>query len=318
MPASFRISGPAVIKEVDLPSAGAWKIGRDRACTILLDDDAVSRQHALVQPAEEGAFYLIDLGSLNGTFLNGARVSTPTQLHDGDQVRIGLYQLEFHCDSQTPAALDETSVDSTAFATRALYAQRLVSVLVVDVRGYTRLAQVTDQAVLCQLIGTWFREAGRIMERYGAWAQKYIGDAVMAVWLHEQAGSKRDQIMQILRATAEFARATAKLEQRFALPRPLRIGAGINTGTASVGNTGTGGNTDYTAVGEAVNAAFRIESCTRQIGCDLAIGCATLEALCSRAAWFEEHAVELKGYDGPTTVWTASFQGLEELLASVT
>jgi adenylate cyclase len=313
--ATFRISGPAGIREVQLPASGAWKIGRDHACTIVLEDDAVSRQHALVQSTEKGEYYLIDLGSLNGTYLNGARVSTPTELRDGGQVRVGLYGLEFHCDSPAPP-LDETVTNTTGFATRPLYAQRLVSVLVVDVRGYTRLAQVTDHAILCQLIGTWFREAGRIMERHGAWAQKYIGDAVMAVWLHEPAGNRRGQIMRILRATAELARATARLQPRFSLPQPVRVGAGINTGMASVGNTGTGGHTDYTAIGEAVNAAFRIESCTRQLGCDLAIGSATLEALCSCGAWFEQHSVELKGYDGPATVWTASFQGLDELLAA--
>jgi len=75
--------------------------------------------------------------------------------------------------------------------TKAMYAPRLVSVLVVDVSGYTKLAQTIDHALLCQLIGSWFREAEHIMEGHGAWELKYIGDAVMAVWLHDRPAEKQ-------------------------------------------------------------------------------------------------------------------------------
>jgi adenylate cyclase len=296
-------------------SGSTWKIGRDQSCAVVLNDDVVSRRHAMVQFTENDGYYLIDLGSRNGVFLNDARVSTPCVLANGDRIAIGVYQLEFRCDSSTQKA-GETRSGEDPSVTKAMYAPRLVSVLVVDVRGYTKLAQAIDNALLCQLIGSWFREAGQIMEGHGAWALKYIGDAVMAVWLHARPADKRKQIVRILRASCEFARVTAGLQQQFDLPIPFVIGAGINTGIATVGNTGTGSNTDFTALGDVVNTAFRIESCTRQIGCDMVIGRATWDALGAPAEYFLERAVYLKGYERATTVWGTSFQAVEGLLAS--
>jgi adenylate cyclase len=313
--ALFRVSGPGGVTEVRLLGGTTWKIGRDQTCAVVLRDDVVSRRHAMVQFTENAEYYLIDLGSRNGTFLNDARVSVPSVLSNGDQIRIGVSQLEFRCGSSVHQ-VEETASGDDAFVTRPLYAPRLVSVLVADVRGYTKLARMIDHALLCQLIGSWFREAGPIMEAHGSWALKYIGDAVMAVWLHDRAADERGQIVRILRAASELARITAKLPERFDLPIPFLIGAGMNTGMAMVGNTGTGSNTDFTALGEVVNAAFRFESCTRQIGADMAIGRATWEAIGEPSQCFEERQVELKGYDGATSVWAASFAQVEALLVS--
>jgi adenylate cyclase len=225
-----------------------------------------------------------------------------------------MHELQFCCDSSIPRN-DEEQKGEDAFVTRAVYSQRLLSVLVVDIRGYTKLAQVVDHAVLCQLIGSWCREAGQIMEKYGTWGLKYIGDAVMAVWLHDEQGTQK-QVLRILRASCEFARSTAKLQQRFALPVPFGVGVGINTGIAVVGNTGSASQADFTALGDVVNTAFRIESCTRQIGWEMAIGTATLQALGGPVSFFQEHSVGLKGHDKDTTVWATSFQRIEEMLLS--
>jgi adenylate cyclase len=240
--ASFSISGPTGVAEVPLSNGSTWKIGRDQSCAVVLQDDVVSRRHAMIQLTENDEYLLIDLGSRNGTFLNDARVSTPCVLADGDQIRIGVCQLQFRCDSSVRRTDETASAAVDASVTKAMYAPRLVSVLVVDVRGYTKLAQIIDHALLCQLIGSWFREAGQIMEKYGAWALKYIGDAVMAVWLHDRPADKQRQIMRILRASCEFARVTAGCgsssifptrsssapasilgSPRWAIPEPVRI-----------------------------------------------------------------------------------------------
>jgi adenylate cyclase len=78
------------------------------------------------------------------------------------------------------------------------------------------------------------------------------------------------------------------------LPDPLRIGAGISTGTAILGGT------DYTALGDTVNAAFRLEAATKTIGLGVALGQGAFEALESRQqALFRRHEVQLKGYEKP-------------------
>ncbi|MCW5981059.1 MAG: adenylate/guanylate cyclase domain-containing protein [Bryobacteraceae bacterium] len=298
-----------------LASGYMWKIGRSNANDVVIHDKRVSREHAIIQRDDAGEFYLIDMGSRNGSFVNERRVSTPAALKDGDRLSIGGLVYTFRWPGcPDPAAM---SVMGESGVTEACFRQQLVSVLVVDIRDFTHLAQQIDQSVLSEAIGTWFRDASEIMQRHGTWALKYIGDAVMATWLHGEAGNAPRDLERILRALIEFHAATAKLEPAFRLPAPLRIGAGINTGFASVGNTGSSTFTDYTALGDAVNAAFRIEAATRTLDKDLLIGNRTFEELQAypdAIRLFESHQVQLKGYDAPATVWSASIEGIGELL----
>ncbi len=69
-------------------------IGRHPECDVVLNDAEVSRQHAEVR-REEGAFMVVDLGSLNGTRVNGVGVKQPRELQDGDQITIGSHALRF-------------------------------------------------------------------------------------------------------------------------------------------------------------------------------------------------------------------------------
>jgi adenylate cyclase len=191
----------------------------------------------------------------------------------------------------------------------------LVTVLVVDIRDFTHLTQNVDQEVLCNFISSWFSDASKIFRAHGSWALKYIGDAVMGAWLHEP-GRESDQILSALKAISEFAEIGAG--PNYSLPFPLSFGAGLNTGIASVGNAGSGTQTDYSAFGDAVNAAFRIEASTRKLGLDVAIGSKAVELLGKNldvGRHFHDHVVELKGYDHPTRVWAGSFEDLKNLLA---
>ncbi len=93
----------------------------------------------------------------------------------------------------------------------------------------------------------------------------------MAMWLHEN-GRELDEILSALTAIIEFAESSAVLGPKYGFLAPLAFGAGLNTGVASAGNAGSKSQSDFTAFGDAVNAAFRIEACTRQIGCDVRSG----------------------------------------------
>jgi pSer/pThr/pTyr-binding forkhead associated (FHA) protein len=76
-----------------LPARGAT-IGRSRACDIVVDDAGVSRQHAAIRP--EGERWLVeDLGSTNGTTLNGASLGRPRVLSNGDEIELGSTTLRF-------------------------------------------------------------------------------------------------------------------------------------------------------------------------------------------------------------------------------
>jgi len=308
------IRRPDADRNVPLLGESSWKLGRDSQCAIVLDDDMVSRNHAVIQRMDSGEYFLIDMGSRNGSFVNERRVSTPLALRDGDNMTIGNAQIVFH----NPAGIAPTvAAKEDGGATVCQLRLCLVSVLVIDIRGFTVLSQHVDDAALCQMMGAWFGEADRIMRRHGSASEKYIGDAVMAVWMHRDRGQEHMEILEILRALATFADVTAKLGQRFAIPGGVRIGAGLNTGPATVGNTGTNSVTDYTARGECVNAAFRLESATKTLKTDLCLGKSTSDFLRfwpSAAAYLHEVDVDLKGYKTPVRTCPATFDHLRKFL----
>jgi pSer/pThr/pTyr-binding forkhead associated (FHA) protein len=90
-----------LLQDIALP-VGTFLIGRGTDCQLALDDPLVSRRHAVLRVDEDGAFFE-DLGSRNGAFLNGLRVTELEALHDGDLIRIGSQDLIYY-DSDATAA----------------------------------------------------------------------------------------------------------------------------------------------------------------------------------------------------------------------
>lgn len=303
-----------------LPLVGShcWTIGRSDDNNFVITDRWISRNHAMLQCMETGEFYLIDLGSRNGSFVNGRRVSVPVTLRHGDRLTFGQTELEFFCPSgnyQVSAPTSPVSDDLTATST--LHVRRLISVMVVDIRDFTVLTRQLDEKILSEMIGTWFRHSGSIIRKYDSWVDKYIGDAIMAVWFHGTREISNNEVSRICEALSELHKMTQELYNQYPLPFPLRIGAGINTGYAMVGNTGSGDRPDYTALGDTVNAAFRLESSTKELQLDVALGETTYQYLLPLGAdqsGFKQYTVHLKGYDTPTVTYAGSFADLNALL----
>ncbi|MFM6189769.1 FHA domain-containing protein [Planktothrix sp.] len=291
-----------------------WTLGRNEDNTFVVKDRWISRNHAMLQRMENGDFFLIDLGSRNGSFVNGRRVTIPVTLHNGDHIVFGQTELEFYCPdiTQETDPLEPESEDFTA----TLTVRRLISVMVMDIRDFTVLTRQLDERILSEVIGRWFRHAGHIIRENGSWVDKYIGDAIMAVWFHGTQGVMHQEILKIAKALSDLHKITMELSHLYPLPFPLRVGAGINTGYAMVGNTGSGGSADYTALGDTVNAAFRLESATKEIGSDIALGETTYQYLAQACPQhrFKQYMVHLKGYDSPTITYGGTFANLDEIL----
>ncbi|MBW4648415.1 MAG: adenylate/guanylate cyclase domain-containing protein [Kastovskya adunca ATA6-11-RM4] len=302
-----------------LPLVGSncWTVGRSDDNNFVLSDRWISRNHAMLQCTETGDFYLIDLGSRNGSFVNGRRVSIPVTLRNGDRLTFGQTDLEFHCPLKEGSSNASSTGEDKETLTSTLHVRRLMSVMVVDIRDFTVLTRQIDEKILSAVIGTWFRQSGEIIREAGSWVDKYIGDAVMAIWFHGSQGVSNEEAINIFRSVSALHKMTSDLSKEYPLPFPLRIGTGINTGFAMVGNTGSGDRPDYTAIGDTVNAAFRLESSTKQIGLEIALGEDTyryLVGLGKNQTGFKQYSVDLKGYEVPTVTYAGNYADLDAYL----
>ena len=293
-----------------------WTIGRSKDNTFVLTDKWVSRTHTMIQQMNTGDFYLIDLGSRNGSFVNGRRVSIPVILKDEDHLLFGQTELEFRCPHLEIDIESATDIDNQEY-TATLHIRRLISVIVMDIRDFTVLTRKLDERVLSEVIGTWFRKAGDIIRKNGSWVDKYIGDAIMAVWFHGAEEVDSAEMVPIFQALKDLHEVTEELSRTYPLPFPLKVGAGVNTGYAMVGNSGSSERPDFTALGDTVNAAFRLESSTKEIDMDIALGEKTyhyISELKNVRETFKKYEVHLKGYDRPTTTYAATFNRLKDFL----
>ena len=315
MSASSRTCVDVVIdgedRTFDLTDTPSLSIGRHPQCAVpLVDDSLVSRKHALVQQEAFGDFYLSDLGSRNGTTHNGLPVTSPVLLQDGDSFVIGSHRFVFHHTSRATG-------EAEAFQdpTDVLVVERMITILVLDIRNYTVLARELGEARVSEIMNRLFHRAGELLKRKGSWAQKYIGDAVMAFWVHGEDEGPPSEIVSLFESLEGLAEIIEALNVEFA-PRPLAFGAGINSGVAVTGNMGSAGLSDHTAMGDAVNKAFRLESATKEIGREVVVGATTFGMMRlpeELAGAFTRHAVDLKGYDEPEGVYALSRQDLSRL-----
>lgn len=295
------VSIDGVDRTFDLTDLQALSIGRDpRSTVVLANDPMVSRRHAILQKDATGGWILSDMGSRNGTAHNGMPVTAPVPLMDGDTFTIGSHRFAFY-DSSKPENQVETHVDATAM----LVIERLITIMVLDLRDYTGLSRRLGEAKISELMNRLFGEAGRLLKKNGSWAQKYIGDAVMAFWVHQDDGNTPDEHLKMLESVVELEGLINGLADWYDIEDGLRFGIGINTGIAVTGNMGSAAVADHTAMGDSVNKAFRLEAATKDVGQEIVVGQSTFDVMSlpdDVAALFQTHTVTLKGYDAAEVV----------------
>lgn len=289
-----------------VPCNSGVTIGRDKNNDIVLTDLLVSRNHAMVRRLGGGDYYVIDSGSSNGTSVNGRRILVPTQLRNGDRIAIGLTEFRFEQGLQPAQFSDSVSLQQTViFHTPVI---KEITVLVADIRDYTSLSEQVPIQTLSRLMGKWFHDVSDLIHKAGGTIDKFIGDCVFVRWDDDDAA---DNVLQALRTAWQIAEVTARLKLAFPeLPRPPRIGAGINTGLASLGI-----GADNTALGDAVNTAFRLESVTKELGRDIALSESAYHHLPPRYWCGLEQSLLLKGKREPVRLVCLDFAAVGQLLA---
>ncbi len=157
-------------------------IGRASSNQICLKDDfAVSRQHALIRRQGEQEYFLIDMGSANGTLLNGKLIIGPTLLRNSDVIQVGEASFRFELPGPSPEEVKKLSQTAMEKTRVAVHMSTMV-ILVCDIRNFTRIGELLNPDQLARFLGSWFRQTQEVIAGLGGVVDKYIGDAVMAYW----------------------------------------------------------------------------------------------------------------------------------------
>ena len=190
----------------------------------------------------------------------------------------------------TPAPPPETASVPTA-------ERRLVSILFADLVGFTTLSESRDSEEVRELLSRYFETSRRLIELYGGTVEKFIGDAVMAVWGTPTA--TEDDAERAVRAALDLVAAVSALGDEVGASG-LRARAGVLTGEAAVtvGAEGQG-----MVAGDLVNTASRIQSAAEP-GTVL-VGDATRRSTEQTIVYEEAGSFELKGKESLTPLWRA-------------
>tara|TARA_R100000654_G_scaffold45824_1_gene71979 strand:- start:325 stop:2061 length:1737 start_codon:yes stop_codon:yes gene_type:complete len=142
--------------------------------------------------------------------------------------------------------------------------KRCCTFLFTDVRGFTNLSETLPPEEVTKIMNQALTIQSNAVKEYGGMVDKYIGDAMMAIFNApiDLPNHEDRAINTALKIINDMKKADLG----------IAIGIGINTGEAVIGNMGSDTRFDYSAIGDAVNTAARLESATKEVGVDLIIG----------------------------------------------
>ena len=260
--------------------AGNVSFGRTADNTVVLPDERVSRRHALIHPQGADGYWLVDLGSRNGTYVNQRRVGQPRRLHDGDRLQLGPFTFVFRLVHAAPATrTGEVTTLQTLVDVRTLPCW----LLVLDVQGSTNLARRLPAAELAVLMGRWFNACRQVIETHGGTINKYLGDGLLAYWLADKADAAAlAKMVEALRPM----QAAGTPAFRLVLHRgPVTFGGAASLGEDSLS-------------GPEVNFVFRMEKLAGQLGVPALFSAPAAAALATVLALTPRGEYPLPGFDG--------------------
>lgn len=266
-------------------------LGRSSSCDIPLSDTESSRRHALINPQAGGELWIVDLGSTNGTYVNGRRLLRPTRLADGDKLAIGKCEFTFHGPS-AQAAPAPTPGDTQMLTQPVIRVER-AWLLLADIESFTRFSQEHPPEEVSRRVGTWVAACSAVCAAQQADIQIFLGDGFLAYFPVKSVPAAR--FFTVVAGLRQLQRDSAHLPFRLVIHH-----TDISLGGATAGGI-------ESVLGPGVNLLFRLEKIA---GGARAHCAATTEAL---AAWPEPkppHATlgrhVLKGFEGEHELFALS------------
>ena len=184
--------------------------------------------------------------------------------------------------------------------------RKSVTVLFSDIRGFTTLTEDADSAQLVKQLNEYFEDMVAHVFGFKGTLDKFIGDAVMAVWGNIVSQGPEHDAQHAVSTALEMKRSLALLNadwKKRGMPE-LAFGIGINHGEAIVGNLGSAQKTDFTVIGDAVNLASRLEGATKEYHLDLLVGEKVAPLIRERFVLRTVDLLQVKGKTRPVEVFT--------------
>ena len=168
------------------------------------------------------------------------------------------------------------------------------TILFTDVRGFTSLSEKLPPEQITDLMNKTLTIQANAVKKYGGMVDKYIGDAMMAIFNAPISVDMHED--RAILAAIEIKRKMKEADLG------IDIGIGINSGVVMLGNCGSNDRFDYTAIGDAVNLAARLESSTKEVGEDIVIGYNTKKNSDMKLKLLKP--IYVKGKEKPITIYT--------------
>jgi len=183
---------------------------------------------------------------------------------------------------------------------------RYMTFLFCDIRGFTPISEQykDNPAELTKLINRFLTRMTNVIIGNGGTVDKFMGDCIMAFW-NAPLDTKDHQMLAVLTASqmqSELAMLNTQLTAEN-LPN-IKIGIGINSGEALVGNMGSDQRFDYSVIGDPVNLAARLESASKTLGHTLIVGEATKKVIDHKFPFKFVDSITVKGKTEPVNVYT--------------
>ncbi|MDB9379778.1 adenylate/guanylate cyclase domain-containing protein, partial [Nodularia sphaerocarpa] len=178
-----------------------------------------------------------------------------------------------------------------------------VTILFSDIRGYTTLTENLEAEEVVSMLNDYFESMVEAVFKHKGTLDKYIGDAIMAVFgsplpLENHAWMAVQTSVEMRHRLIEFN------HRRHAAGQPrIKIGIGINSDTVISGNIGSSKRMEFTAIGDGVNLGSRLESISKQYGCDIILSDNTFKP-CQDQIWARElDYIRVKGRNEPVAIY---------------
>ena len=181
--------------------------------------------------------------------------------------------------------------------------RRDLTILFSDIRGFTSISEASEPEQVVEMLNEYLTRMVEILLAHGGTLDKFIGDAVMGVW--NAPAADPDHPRHAVACAVEMIRETTRIRERWMTEgkAAIRIGIGINSGEAVVGNIGAEQVFGYTVIGDAVNLASRLEGKNKDYGTEIIISEFTRERIADAFETVYLDEVKVKGKEKAVKIY---------------